>query len=142
MYPKIVPCDPTKSHHSLIKNPDNENYSKSNEAEFDRLEKLRKSAELSRLRRNNETPEQRAKRLNDLKLRARKRREEVKQRESEEDRKSRLAKQAEYARIRRQRELKKTDNFAKIGDHSQSSILVSDKPSVLKILEPIIEMNT
>jgi len=147
IYPKIIQCDPNQSkshHHNLIKSletSNNDNYSKSNETESDRQEKLRKSAELSRLRRNNETPEQRSKRLNDLKMRARKRREEIKQMETEEDRKSRLAKQAEYARIRRQRELKKTDNYTKLGDQ-QSSLLISDKPSVLKILEPIIEMNT
>lgn len=114
---------------------------KPNESEFERMEKLRKSAELSRLRRNNETPEQRSKRLNDLKMRARKRREEIKNSESEEERKNRLAKQAEYARQRRQRDTKKPDGYLKIGD-SQSAILMSDKPSVLKILEPIIEMNT
>lgn len=136
-------------HHLMTKNAElcnnqsDNNYLnlKSHESESERQEKLRKSAELSRLRRNNETPEQRSKRLNDLKLRARKRREEIKQCESDGQRKNRLAKQAEYARLRRQRDMRKSDSFTKLGD-SQSSILMSDKPSVLKILEPIIEMNT
>lgn len=118
------------------------------ETEEQRIERLRATAERSRIRRQNETPEQRAKRLYDLKTRAKERRDEVKMKESEEERKLRLLKQAEYARSRRMKinslegkeiiERKARELYAKIHDNSQTS----EKPSVLKILEPIIEMNT
>jgi hypothetical protein len=118
------------------------------ETEEERLERLRSTAERSRIRRQNETPEQRAKRLHDLKTRAKERREEIKVKESQEERKLRLLKQAQYARSRRMKintpegketiERKARELYAKIHDNSQSS----EKPSVLKILEPIIEMNT
>jgi hypothetical protein len=116
------------------------------ESDEQRLERLRVTAEKSRIRRQNETPEQREKRLHDLKTRARKRREEIKMNETEEERKLRLQTQAEYARSRRMKlntlegkekiERKARELYAKIHDNSQ------EKPSVLKILEPIIEMNT
>jgi hypothetical protein len=57
------------------------------ESEEEHRERLRITAERSRIRRQNETPQQREKRLYDLKMRARKTREEVKTNESEEERK-------------------------------------------------------
>jgi hypothetical protein len=118
------------------------------ESEEERRERLRISAERSRIRKQNKTPQQREKRLYDLKMRARKTSKEVKTNESEEERKLRLQKQAEYARARRMKintlegkekiERKARELYAKIHDNSQSS----DKLSSLKILETIIEMNT
>ena len=118
------------------------------ESEDQRCERLLLTAEKSRIRRQRETSEQRKKRLNDLKTRARKRREETKMKENGEERKLRLSKQAQYARFRRMKintiegkqtiERKARELYAKIHENSQSS----EKPSVLKILEPIIEMNT
>lgn len=116
---------------------------RTDESERDRIERLRATAAKSRLRRSSETPEQRAKRLNDLKERARKRREEVKCHETEAEKKLRLARQADYARNRRLKlntfegkesvEKKARELYAKLNE---------EKPSVLEILEPIIEMNT
>lgn len=161
-YPKINPCDnmnqlkhrsgsggvmmKQQQQHEIEANfqaqiKSENNLPKPNELEHQRLERLRKTAELSRLRRNNESEDQRLKRLNDLKVRARKRREAVKQVESDEEKRVRLAKQAEYARTRRQKDTR-TPNYPRLSGESQSSLLNSDKPSVLKILEPIIEMNT
>lgn len=119
---------------------------RSDETEEERFERLRLTAEKSRLRRSRESLEQREKRLQDLKDRARRRRELVKMHESEEERKARLAKQAEYARRRRTTlntveekqniDKKARELYAKIHENSH------DKPTVLKILEPIIEMNS
>lgn len=118
------------------------------ESEDQRRERLRVTAEKSRIRRQHENSEQREKRLNDLKTRARKRREETKLTENGDERNLRLSKQAQYARSRRMKinslegkqtiERKARELYAKIHDNSQSS----EKPSALKILEPIIEMNT
>jgi len=136
------------------------------ETEEERAERLRKTAEASRLRRKLETPEQRAKRLSDLKERARERRDMIKAVETEDERKMRLAKQAEYARYRRMKtnspegkqdiDRRARELYAKLHDMhhhhqhqsssssstSSSSSALLDKPSVLTILEPIIEMNT
>lgn len=113
-----------------------------------RLQKLQILAEKCRMRRRNESREQRGKRLNDLRDRARRRRELVKISETESERKSRLALQAQYARLRRRKlkefeenlckERKIRDRFDKTQDVAQ----FMEKPSVLKILEPIIEMDS
>lgn len=113
----------------------------------ERKEKLRLIAEKSRLRRKNESQEQREKRLNDLKERARRRRELVKINETEDEKKERLANQAEYARSRRVK-LNSVDEKLKIEKKARELYVkihdtqLLEKPSVLKILEPIIEMNT
>lgn len=72
-----------------------------------------------------------------LKVRARLRREQVKCSESEEDRKRRLAQQAKYARSRRMKLYAGDDKHLK-EEQSESGMM----PSVIEILEPIIEMST
>lgn len=64
-------------------------------------ERRSKQANARRNQRNNETPEARKARLEDLAQRARKRRELLMATETEEERRKRLAAQAEYARQRR-----------------------------------------
>lgn len=64
-------------------------------------ERRSKQANARRNQRNNETPEARKARLEDLAQRARKRRELLMATETEEERRKRLANQAEYARQRR-----------------------------------------
>lgn len=64
-------------------------------------ERRSKQANARRNQRNNETPEARKARLEDLAQRARKRRELLMATETEEERRKRLAGQAEYARQRR-----------------------------------------
>lgn len=64
-------------------------------------ERRTKQATARRNQRNNETPEARKARLEDLAQRARKRRELLMATETEEERRKRLASQAEYARQRR-----------------------------------------
>ncbi|XP_037027827.1 uncharacterized protein LOC119068359 [Bradysia coprophila] len=64
-------------------------------------ERRTKQANARRNQRNNETPEARKARLEDLAQRARKRRELLMATETEEERRKRLANQAEYARQRR-----------------------------------------
>lgn len=78
--------------------------SKGRETDKERTERLRKMAESRRIKRANETPEERQRRLQVLTDRARHRREIIKATETEEERKIRLARQAEYARMRRVRE--------------------------------------
>lgn len=74
---------------------------KGKETEPERLERLRKMAQSRKMKRDNETPDQRQARLKDLADRARKRRESMLVGETAEERRDRLSKQAEYARQRR-----------------------------------------
>ncbi|KAG5680379.1 hypothetical protein PVAND_009888 [Polypedilum vanderplanki] len=145
-YPKINQCDnmnQLKHHHNAFQNhvikTENNLSNKPNEQDQQRLERLRKTAEMSRLRRNNETPEQRTKRLNDLKERARKRRDAIKQVESEDERKIRLAKQAEYARSRRQKETSRS-SFQRIGE--TQSLLNLEKPSITTNIQTLCTFDT
>lgn len=78
--------------------------SKGRETDKERTERLRKMAESRRIKRANETPDERQRRLQVLTDRARHRREIIKATETEDERKVRLARQAEYARMRRIRE--------------------------------------
>lgn len=104
------------------------------EDEEKRRERLRITAEKSRIRRMHETMEQRDRRLKDLKDRAKKRRDQVKMSETPDERTARLAQQAEYARARRLK--------LQASEKKREALQASDKPSVLQILEPIIELNT
>lgn len=74
---------------------------KGNETDPERMERLRKMAEMRRAQRDKETPDERQARLKDLAERAKKRRESIIKDESPEERKERLSRQAEYARQRR-----------------------------------------
>jgi hypothetical protein len=87
------------------------------------------------LRRRQENSEQRSKRLLDLKVRARRRRELVKNNETESEKSLRLAKQAQYVLNARRRKRQLTDEY-------KSHDLSLEKPSVLRILESIIEMKS
>lgn len=138
--PKVRPrgrprkrSEPTEIKAEVKQRDPSEVFEEVTENEQQRLERLRITAEKSRIRRMHESPAQREKRLKDLKDRARRRREQIKLTETAEERKERLAQQADYARARRLK-------LSSIGKHEDSQS--SDKPSVLKILEPIIEMNS
>ena len=110
------------------------------------------------MRRANETEEQRKQRLKSLQERAKLRRDIVKTTENSEQRKERLAKQADYARTRRIKmntmegkqhmEKRARELYARIHKSPEKSLeeieknMKSEQISVLKILEPIIEMST
>lgn len=138
--------------------------SKGNSNDGERMERLKKMAAMGRIRRANETAEQREARLKNLRERAQQRRDMVYATETEEQRHTRLIRQSEYARNRRLRmntkegkalmEKRARELYIKIHNNPESSstdtvTLVKNDPDndeaktdkFSKILEPIIHMN-